>query len=139
MSEFKIPEKDTLRYPLDYYYPDSEINNKSPSLEDLIDIHNSNSENYNEYFNNYKNAKYFKMVRNIANRILKNKEDIKSLFIEMSSTTYLDIDEHLYYFAFSEACIILTRNDVDIKRLDLPEYNRNMKLYNKTMNIKLEG
>lgn len=139
MSSFEIPEKDILKYPAEYYYPDSQINKSSPSLEDLVKLHNEKNENYNEYLNEYKNAKYFKLVRDIANRILKNKEDVKSLFIELASTAYLDIEEHLYYFAFTEACILLTRDDIDLKRLDLAEYNRYIKLYNKKMIVKLEG
>lgn len=139
MNSFEIPEKDTLKYPTEYYYPDSVINKNSPSIEDLIKLHNNKDKKYNDYFNEYKNAKYFKMVRDIANRILKNKEDVKSLFVELASTTYLDTEEHLYYFAFTEACILLTRDDVDLKRLDLSEYNRYMKLYNKKMIVKLEG
>ena len=139
MNSFEIPEKDTLKYPTEYYYPDSIINKNSPSIEDLIKHHNNKDKKYNDYFNEYKNAKYFKMVRDIANRILKSKEDVKSLFVELASTTYLDTEEHLYYFAFTEACILLTRDDVDLKRLDLSEYNRYMKLYNKKMIVKLEG
>ncbi len=139
MNSFEIPEKDTLKYPTEYYYPDSIINKNSPSIEDLIKLHNNKDKKYNDYFNEYKNAKYFKMVRDIANRILKSKEDVKSLFVELASTTYLDTEEHLYYFAFTEACILLTRDDVDLKRLDLSEYNRYMKLYNKKMIVKLEG
>ena len=139
MNSFQIPEKDTLKYPTEYYYPDSIINKNSPSIEDLIKLHNNKDKKYNDYFNEYKNAKYFKMVRDIANRILKSKEDVKSLFVELASTTYLDTEEHLYYFAFTEACILLTRDDVDLKRLDLSEYNRYMKLYNKKMIVKLEG
>lgn len=139
MNSFEIPEKDTLKYPTEYYYPDSVINKNSPSIEDLIKLHNNKDKKYNDYFNEYKNAKYFKMVRDIANRILKSKEDVKSLFVELASTTYLDTEEHLYYFAFTEACILLTRDDVDLKRLDLSEYNRYMKLYNKKMIVKLEG
>lgn len=139
MSSFEIPEKDTLRYPTEYYYPDSVINKTSPSLEDLVRLHDNKDQSYDKYLNEYKNAKYFKMVRDIANRILKNKEDVKSLFVELASTAYLDTEEHLYYFAFTEACILLTRNDIDLKRLDLAEYNRYMKLYNKTMIVKLEG
>lgn len=139
MNSFEIPEKDTLKYPTEYYYPDSIINQNSPSIEDLIKLHNNKDKKYNDYFNEYKNAKYFKMVRDIANRILKSKEDVKSLFVELASTTYLDTEEHLYYFAFTEACILLTRDDVDLKRLDLSEYNRYMKLYNKKMIVKLEG
>lgn len=139
MNSFEIPEKDTLKYPTEYYYPDSIINKNSPSIEDLIKLHNNKDKKYNDYFNEYKNAKYFKMVRDIANRILKSKEDVKSLFVELASTTYLDTEEHLYYFAFTEACILLTRDDVDLKRLDPSEYNRYMKLYNKKMIVKLEG
>lgn len=139
MSSFEIPEKDTLKYPVEYYYPDSVISKNSPLVEDLVKLHNENHEKYEEYFNDYKNAKYFKMVRDIANRILRNKEDIKSLFVELASTVYLDIEEHLYYFAFTEACILLTREGIDLKRLNLTEYNRYMKLYNKTMIVKLEG
>lgn len=139
MNSFEIPEKDTLKYPTEYYYPDSIINKNSPSIEDLIKLHNNKDKKYNDYFNEYKNAKYFKMVRDIANRILKSKEDVKSLFVELASTTYLDTEEHLYYFAFTEACILLTRDDVDLKHLDLSEYNRYMKLYNKKMIVKLEG
>lgn len=139
MNSFEIPEKDTLKYPTEYYYPDSIINKNPPSIEDLIKLHNNKDKKYNDYFNEYKNAKYFKMVRDIANRILKSKEDVKSLFVELASTTYLDTEEHLYYFAFTEACILLTRDDVDLKRLDLSEYNRYMKLYNKKMIVKLEG
>ena len=139
MNSFEIPEKDTLKYPTEYYYPDSIINKNSPSIEDLIKLHNNKDKKYNDYFNEYKNAKYSKMVRDIANRILKSKEDVKSLFVELASTTYLDTEEHLYYFAFTEACILLTRDDVDLKRLDLSEYNRYMKLYNKKMIVKLEG
>lgn len=139
MNSFEIPEKDTLKYPTEYYYPDSIINKNSPSIEDLIKLHNNKDKKYNDYFNEYKNAKYFKMVRDIANRILKSKEDVKSLFVELASTTYLDTEEHLYYFAFTEACILLTRDDVDLKRLDLSEYNRYIKLYNKKMIVKLEG
>ena len=139
MNSFEIPEKDTLKYPTEYYYPDSIINKNSPSIEDLIKLHNNKDKKYNDYFNEYKNAKYFKMVRDIANRILKSKEGVKSLFVELASTTYLDTEEHLYYFAFTEACILLTRDDVDLKRLDLSEYNRYMKLYNKKMIVKLEG
>ena len=139
MSSFEIPEKDTLRYPTEYYYPDSVINKTYPSLEDLVRLHDNKDQSYDKYLNEYKNAKYFKMVRDIANRILKNKEDVKSLFVELASTAYLDTEEHLYYFAFTEACILLTRNDIDLKRLDLAEYNRYMKLYNKTMIVKLEG
>lgn len=139
MNSFEIPEKDTLKYPTEYYYPDSIINKNSPSIEDLIKLHNNKDKKYNDYFNEYKNAKYFKMVRDIANRILKSKEDVKSLFVELASTTYLDTEEHLYYFAFTEACILLTRDNVDLKRLDLSEYNRYMKLYNKKMIVKLEG
>lgn len=139
MSSFEIPEKDTLKYPTEYYYPDSVINKTSPSLADLVMLHDNKDQSYDKYLNEYKNAKYFKMVRDIANRILKNKEDVKSLFVELASTAYLDTEEHLYYFAFTEACILLTRNDIDLKRLDLAEYNRYMKLYNKTMIVKLEG
>jgi len=139
MSSFEIPEKDTLKYPTEYYYPDSVINKTSPSLADLVRLHDNKDQSYDKYLNEYKNAKYFKMVRDIANRILKNKEDVKSLFVELASTAYLDTEEHLYYFAFTEACILLTRNDIDLKRLDLAEYNRYMKLYNKTMIVKLEG
>lgn len=140
MSSFELPQKDILKYPVEYYYPDSDINKKAVSLEKLVEVYNNNdNKKYSEYFKDYQNAKYFKLVRDIANRILKNAGDIKTLFVELASTSYLEIDEHLYYFAFTEACILLTREDIDMIRLNLPEYNRYMKLYNKSMIVKLEG
>lgn len=141
MSSFNIPKNDMLKYPVEYYYPDSEINKKAPLLESLVDMVNSkDAKKYNENFEDYQDAKYFKIVRDIANRILRSKEEnIKDIFVELASTSYLEIDEHLYYFAFTEACILLTRKDIELKRLNLPEYNKYIKLYDKKMTVNLKG
>ncbi len=141
MSSFNIPKNDMLKYPVEYYYPDSEINKKAPLLESLVDMVNSkDAKKYNENFEDYQDAKYFKIVRDIANRILRSKEEnIKNIFVELASTSYLEIDEHLYYFAFTEACILLTRKDIELKRLNLPEYNKYIKLYDKKMTVNLKG
>lgn len=141
MSSFNIPKNDILKYPVEYYYPDSEINKKAPLLESLVDmVNNKDAKKYNENFKDYQDAKYFKIVRDIANRILRSKEeDIKNIFVELASTSYLEIDEHLYYFAFTEACILLTRKDIELKRLNLPEYNKYIKLYDEKMTVNLKG
>jgi len=139
MSEFTIPEKDELKYPIEYYYPDSEVSKSMPDIQMLTKIYDEDDEDYDDKFSLYKDGQYFRIVRDIANRILKSKEDIKNLFVELASTVYLDIDEHLYYFAFSEACILLTRKDIDMKRLNLSEYNRYERLYQAPMDTNLKG